>query len=175
MSCDLIVIETGPSGYVRAIPAAPLGLIIAVVKKRKTLGDTCLKVGCNSSKTLLHTSHLFDDAKSHLGDFGITVGEPTLDLQKVITFREESTSGNVKGVEFLLKKNKITAQGASRAGVRSRLRARKVRTECWRRVTLSSPREWRWRRCLALTSTRLTKKEYANFIDTACPSVFRFV
>jgi dihydrolipoamide dehydrogenase len=107
MSYDLIVIGTGPGGYVCAIRAAQLGLRTAVVEKRKTHGGTCLNVGCIPSKALLHASHLFDDAKHHLADLGIGVGEPKLDLSKMMAFKDEGVDGNVKGVEFLLKKNKV--------------------------------------------------------------------
>jgi dihydrolipoyl dehydrogenase len=107
MSYDLIVIGTGPGGYVCAIRAAQLGLKTAVVEKRKTQGGTCLNVGCIPSKALLHASHLFEDAMHHFADFGIAVGEPRLDLQKMMAFKDEGVEGNVKGVEFLLKKNKV--------------------------------------------------------------------
>ena len=107
MSYDLVVIGTGPGGYVCAIRAAQLGLETAVVEKRKTQGGTCLNVGCIPSKALLHASHAFEDAKSHFGDLGIQVGEATLDLQKMMAFKDEGVEGNVKGVEFLLKKNKV--------------------------------------------------------------------
>src|SRR3954451_10954089 len=107
MSYDLIVIGTGPGGYVCAIRAAQLGLRTAVIEKRKTHGGTCLNVGCIPSKALLHASHLFDDAKHHLAELGIGVGEPKLDLSKMMAFKDEGVDGNVKGVEFLLKKNKV--------------------------------------------------------------------
>jgi dihydrolipoamide dehydrogenase len=115
MSYDLIVIGTGPGGYVCAIRAAQLGLKTAVVEKRKTHGGTCLNVGCIPSKALLHASHAFEDAKHHFKDLGIEVGEPKLDLKKMLSFKDEGVDGNVKGVEFLLKKNKVDAfQGAGR-------------------------------------------------------------
>ena len=107
MSYDLIVIGTGPGGYVCAIRAAQLGLETAVVEKRKTQGGTCLNVGCIPSKALLHASHAFEDAKHHFADLGIQLGEPTLDIQKMMAFKDEGVEGNVKGVEFLLKKNKV--------------------------------------------------------------------
>jgi dihydrolipoamide dehydrogenase len=107
MSYDLIVIGTGPGGYVCAIRAAQLGLRTAVVEKRKTHGGTCLNVGCIPSKALLHASHMFDDATHHFAGLGIGVPEPKLDLQTMMAFKQEGVDGNVKGVEFLLKKNKI--------------------------------------------------------------------
>jgi dihydrolipoamide dehydrogenase len=115
MSYDLVVIGTGPGGYVCAIRAAQLGLKTAVVEKRKTHGGTCLNVGCIPSKALLHASEQFQEAKTHLGDLGIAVGEPKLDLEKMMAFKQEGVEGNTKGVEFLLKKNKIDVhQGHAR-------------------------------------------------------------
>jgi dihydrolipoamide dehydrogenase len=109
MSYDLVVIGTGPGGYVCAIRAAQLGLKTAVVEKRKTHGGTCLNIGCIPSKALLHASHSFEDARSHFGDLGISVGEPSFDLAKMMAFKQEGVDGNVKGIEFLFKKNKIDA------------------------------------------------------------------
>lgn len=109
MSYDLIVIGTGPGGYVCAIRAAQLGLKTAVVEKRKTHGGTCLNIGCIPSKALLHTSHLFEEAGSHFDKMGIQVSAPKVDLAKMQAFKQEGVDGNVKGVEFLLKKNKIDA------------------------------------------------------------------
>ncbi|MGO4571915.1 dihydrolipoyl dehydrogenase [Microvirga sp. 2TAF3] len=107
MSYDLIVIGTGPGGYVCAIRAAQLGLKTAVVEKRKTHGGTCLNVGCIPSKALLHASHAFEDANTHFDKLGISVGTPKIDVKKMQTFKQEGVDGNVKGVEFLLKKNKV--------------------------------------------------------------------
>jgi dihydrolipoamide dehydrogenase len=109
MSYDLVVIGTGPGGYVCAIRAAQLGMKVAVVEKRKTHGGTCLNVGCIPSKALLHASELFEEAGRHFGDLGIGVGKPKLDLKKMMAFKDEGVDGNVKGVEFLLKKNKVDA------------------------------------------------------------------
>jgi dihydrolipoamide dehydrogenase len=109
MSYDLIVIGTGPGGYVCAIRAAQLGLKTAVVEKRATHGGTCLNVGCIPSKALLHASELFAEARDHFSDLGIEVSPPKLDLKKMMGFKDEGVSGNVKGVEFLLKKNKVDA------------------------------------------------------------------
>ena len=107
MSYDLVVIGTGPGGYVCAIRAAQLGLKTAVVEKRATHGGTCLNVGCIPSKALLHASHAFEEVTHHLPELGITVGKPKLDLAKMMTFKDEGVSGNVKGIDFLFKKNKI--------------------------------------------------------------------
>lgn len=104
---DLVVIGTGPGGYVCAIRAAQLGLKTAVVEKRKTLGGTCLNIGCIPSKALLHASELFDEAGHAFEGMGIKVGKPKLDLAAMMAFKDEGVDGNVKGVEFLMKKNKI--------------------------------------------------------------------
>src|SRR5918995_2030223 len=109
MSHDLVVIGTGPGGYVCAIRAAQLGLKTAVVEKRRTHGGTCLNVGCIPSKALLHASEEFEAAHGHFAEMGIEVGEPKLDLSRMMAFKQEGVDGNVKGVEFLLKKNKIDA------------------------------------------------------------------
>jgi dihydrolipoamide dehydrogenase len=109
MSYDLIVIGTGPGGYVCAIRAAQLGLKTAVVEKRATFGGTCLNVGCIPSKALLHASELFEEAGHSFAKMGIGVTAPKLDLKAMMAFKDEGVDGNVKGVEFLLKKNKVDA------------------------------------------------------------------
>jgi dihydrolipoamide dehydrogenase len=107
MSYDLIVIGTGPGGYVCAIRAAQLGMKVAVVEKRATHGGTCLNVGCIPSKALLHASELFEEAGHAFAKMGIGVSKPKLDLKQMLAFKDEAIDGNTKGVEFLLKKNKI--------------------------------------------------------------------
>ena len=107
MSYDLIVIGTGPGGYVCAIRAAQLGLKVAVVEKRATHGGTCLNVGCIPSKALLYASELFEEAGHKFADMGIGVSSPKLDLKAMLAFKDKGVDGNVKGVEFLLKKNKV--------------------------------------------------------------------
>ena len=106
---DLVVIGTGPGGYVCAIRAAQLGLKTAVVEKDATFGGTCLNVGCIPSKALLHASELFEEAGHEFGKMGIKVGKPKLDLAAMMKFKDEGVDGNVKGVDFLFKKNKIDA------------------------------------------------------------------
>ena len=106
MSYDLIVIGTGPGGYVCAIRAAQLGMKVAVVEKRATHGGTCLNVGCIPSKALLHASELYEEAHHGFAGMGIQV-EPKLDLKRMLAFKDEGIKGNVDGVAFLLKKNKI--------------------------------------------------------------------
>jgi dihydrolipoamide dehydrogenase len=115
MSYDLIVIGTGPGGYVCAVRAAQLGLKTAVVEKRATLGGTCLNVGCIPSKALLHASHLFEEAGHDFAKMGIGVSVPKLDLAAMMKFKDEGVDGNVKGVDYLMKKNKIdVVYGAGR-------------------------------------------------------------
>ena len=109
MSYDLIVIGTGPGGYVCAIRAAQLGLKTCVVEKRATHGGTCLNVGCIPSKAFLHASELFEEAGHAFAKMGIGVPAPKLDLKQMLAFKQEAVDGNVKGVDYLLKKNKVDA------------------------------------------------------------------
>src|ERR1700694_4168731 len=115
MSYDLIVIGSGPGGYVCAIRAAQLGMKVAVVEKDKTFGGTCLNVGCIPSKAMLHASELYEETAHLFPKMGIKVGKPELDLSAMMKFKDEGVEGNVKGVAFLFKKNKIdTFQGTGR-------------------------------------------------------------
>ena len=115
MAYDLIVIGTGPGGYVCAIRAAQLGLKTAVVEKRATFGGTCLNIGCIPSKALLHASELFEEAGHLFGKMGIAISEPRLDLKAMMAFKDQGVEGNVRGVDFLFKKNKIdTFYGSGR-------------------------------------------------------------
>jgi dihydrolipoamide dehydrogenase len=107
MSYDLVVIGSGPGGYVCAIRAAQLGLKTAVVEKMKTYGGTCLNIGCIPSKALLHASELFDEAGHGFEALGIEVSKPKLNLKAMMGHKQETVDANVKGVEFLLKKNKV--------------------------------------------------------------------
>ncbi|HUG61423.1 MAG TPA: dihydrolipoyl dehydrogenase [Methylomirabilota bacterium] len=104
---DLVVIGTGPGGYVCAIRAAQLGMKVAVVEKRGAHGGTCLNVGCIPSKALLHASELFEEAGHTFAKLGIGVGTPTLDLPAMLAHKDATVKANVSGVDFLLKKNKI--------------------------------------------------------------------
>ncbi|QOZ22555.1 dihydrolipoyl dehydrogenase [Bradyrhizobium sp. CCBAU 51753] len=106
-SYDLVVIGTGPGGYVCAIRAAQLGMKVAVVEKNATLGGTCLNVGCMPSKALLHASEMFEEAAHSFAKMGVSVSAPKLDLPAMMNFKQQGIDGNVKGVEFLMKKNKI--------------------------------------------------------------------
>lgn len=107
MAYDLVVIGTGPGGYVCAVRAAQLGMKVAVVEKNATLGGTCLNVGCMPSKALLHASEMFEEAGHSFAKMGVSVSSPKLDLPAMMNFKQQGIDGNVKGVEFLMKKNKI--------------------------------------------------------------------
>jgi dihydrolipoamide dehydrogenase len=106
MSYDLVVIGTGPGGYVAAIRAAQLGMKVAVVEKRATHGGTCLNVGCIPSKALLHASERYAEAADGFAGMGIKV-KPELDLAAMLAFKDAGVKGNVDGVAFLLRKHKI--------------------------------------------------------------------
>ena len=108
MTYDTIIIGSGPGGYVCAIRAAQLGQKVAMVEKRPTHGGTCLNVGCIPSKALLHASESFEEASHGFAAMGIGV-RPFLDLARMQAFKAEGVKGNVDGVAFLLKKNKIDA------------------------------------------------------------------
>jgi dihydrolipoamide dehydrogenase len=111
---DLIVIGTGPGGYVCAIRAAQLGLKTAVVEKRASFGGTCLNVGCIPSKAMLHASELYEEAGHGFAKMGIEVS-PKLNLKQLLKFKDEAVKGNTDGVAYLMKKNKIaTHQGTGR-------------------------------------------------------------
>ena len=107
MTYDLIVIGTGPGGYVCAIRAAQLGLKVAVVEKRKTFGGTCLNIGCIPSKALLYASEKFEEVAHDFPALGISVGKPKLDLKAMMKHKDDTVASNVNGVSFLFKKNKI--------------------------------------------------------------------
>lgn len=107
MAYDLVVIGTGPGGYVCAIKAAQLGMKVAVVEKRATFGGTCLNVGCIPSKALLHASEVFAHAKHGMAELGVEVSGTTLNLEKMMGHKDATVKANVDGVAFLFKKNKI--------------------------------------------------------------------
>jgi dihydrolipoamide dehydrogenase len=105
---DLIVIGAGPGGYVCAIRAAQLGLKVACVEKRATLGGTCLNVGCIPSKAMLQSSENFEEMGHHAAQHGILIEGVKLDLARMQARKTEVVTANVRGVEFLFKKNKVT-------------------------------------------------------------------
>lgn len=112
---DLVVIGSGPGGYVCAIRAAQLNLKVAVVEKRSTYGGTCLNIGCIPSKALLYATEMLDEAKHHFDTLGIEVAAPTVDVDKLMRHKMKTVDSTVKGVAFLFKKNGIVGyHGAGR-------------------------------------------------------------
>jgi dihydrolipoamide dehydrogenase len=107
-SFDTIIIGAGPGGYVCAIRAAQLGLKVAVVEGRDTLGGTCLNVGCIPSKALLHATHSLHEVHENFEKMGLMGGAPTVDWLKMQAYKADVVNGNTKGIEFLFKKNKVT-------------------------------------------------------------------
>ncbi len=112
---DLVVIGAGPGGYVAAIRAAQLGMSVACVDARETLGGTCLNIGCIPSKALLHSSELFAEARDGLKEHGIRTGEVSLDLKVLMGRKDKVVDALTKGIAFLFRKNKVTRiTGAAR-------------------------------------------------------------
>lgn len=107
MSYDVIIIGSGPGGYVCAVKAAQLGLKVAVVEKRATYGGTCLNVGCIPSKALLHASEMYHHAAHGMDALGVELAAPKLNLAKMMAHKDATVRSNVEGVSFLFKKNKI--------------------------------------------------------------------
>ena len=107
MAYDVVVIGSGPGGYVCAIKCAQLGLKTAIVEKQATLGGTCLNIGCIPSKALLQASEMFVEAEHTLPKMGVNVGKPKLDLKAMMAHKDATVKANVDGVAFLMKKNKI--------------------------------------------------------------------
>lgn len=107
MAYDVVVIGSGPGGYVCAIKAAQLGLKVAVVEKRETFGGTCLNIGCIPSKALLHASEMFAEAGHSFDTLGVEIPAPKLNLGKMMAHKDTTVSANVGGIAFLFKKNKI--------------------------------------------------------------------
>ena len=104
---DVIVVGAGPGGYVAAIRSAQLGLKTACVESRKTLGGTCLNVGCIPSKSLLNASEMYHKAQKEFKNLGIEVTDLKLNLSRMMANKNKSVLTLTKGVEFLFKKNKI--------------------------------------------------------------------
>ena len=101
---DLLVIGSGPGGYVAAIKAAQLGMDVACVEKYDTFGGTCLNVGCIPSKALLESSHRFEEAKHDLEAHGVIVNDVELDLEKMMGHKQKTVDSSTKGIEFLFGK-----------------------------------------------------------------------
>lgn len=106
---DVTIIGSGPGGYVAAIRAAQLGLKVAVVEKDPSFGGTCLNIGCIPSKALLHATELFVEARDHFDTLGIDIDGPRLNLPQMMGHKDDVVKSNTQGVEYLFKKNKITA------------------------------------------------------------------
>src|SRR6201988_4411740 len=107
MAYDLVDIGTGPGGYVCAVRAAQLGMKVAVVEKDPTPGGNCLNVGGMPSNALLPASEMFEEAAHSFAKMGVAVSAPKRDLPSMMNFKQQGIDGNVKGVEFLMKKNKV--------------------------------------------------------------------
>ncbi len=107
MQYDVIIIGSGPGGYVAAIRCAQLGLKTAIIEKYNTFGGTCLNVGCIPSKALLDSSEHYHNAAHHFGEHGINLSNLSLDLKQMIARKDDVISQNVAGIAFLFKKNKI--------------------------------------------------------------------
>ncbi|MBL4767096.1 MAG: dihydrolipoyl dehydrogenase [Rhodobacteraceae bacterium] len=104
---DVIIIGSGPGGYVCAIRCAQLGLKTAVVEGRDTLGGTCLNIGCIPSKALLHASHMLHEAEHNFAAMGLKGKSPSVDWKQMLAYKQNTIDTNTKGIEFLFKKNKI--------------------------------------------------------------------
>jgi dihydrolipoamide dehydrogenase len=108
MNPDVVVIGGGPGGYVAAIRAAQLGLTTVCVEKDKTLGGTCVNVGCIPSKALLQSTEHYEFINAHAGEHGLVVGNVSVDLTRMLKRKDDVVAQNTRGLEFLFKKNKIT-------------------------------------------------------------------
>ena len=106
-SYDVIVIGSGPGGYVCAIRCAQLGLKTACVEGRETLGGTCLNVGCIPSKAMLHATHMLHEAEHNFATMGLKGKAPSVDFKQMLKYKEETIAQNTGGIEFLFKKNKV--------------------------------------------------------------------
>ena len=105
---DLIVIGSGPGGYVAAIRAAQLGFKTAIIEKYPTMGGTCLNVGCIPSKAMLDSSEHFHNAVHNFENHGISVQSPTADIARMVERKNEVVDQTTKGIQFLMDKNKVT-------------------------------------------------------------------
>jgi dihydrolipoamide dehydrogenase len=107
MKYDIIVIGSGPGGYIAAVRASQLGKKVAIIEKYSTLGGTCLNVGCIPSKALLDSSHHYYDAVHHFAEHGISVSTPTFDFSKMIERKANVVETTTAGIKYLMDKNKI--------------------------------------------------------------------
>ena len=106
-SYDVIIIGSGPGGYVSAIRCAQLGMKVACVEGRETLGGTCLNVGCIPSKAMLHATHMLHEAEHNFATMGLKGKAPSVDWKQMLTYKDETIAQNTGGIEFLFKKNKV--------------------------------------------------------------------
>src|SRR5487761_1101724 len=106
-SYDVIVIGAGPGGYVAAIRAAQLGLSVACIEKRESLGGTCLNIGCIPSKALLQSSEKYAETRGALAQHGIAVGGVTLDLKTMMARKDKVVAAYTRGISFLFRKNEV--------------------------------------------------------------------
>src|SRR5579862_2959022 len=104
---DVVIIGGGPGGYNAAIRAAQLGLSVACVEKRETLGGTCLNIGCIPSKALLQSSEKYAEAQHALAQHGVTIGGVGLDLKTMMARKDKVVAENTRGIGFLFRKNKV--------------------------------------------------------------------
>ena len=107
MSYDVAIIGAGPGGYVAAIRCAQLEMNVVLIEKDSTLGGTCLNVGCIPSKALLDSSEHFHIAVERFAEHGIKINPPKVDMPQMIKRKNEVVETTVKGVDFLMKKNKV--------------------------------------------------------------------
>src|ERR1700675_39141 len=108
VDCDVAIIGGGPGGYVAAIRAGQLGLNTVCIEMDKTLGGTCVNVGCIPSKALLTSSEHYEFARLHAAEHGVTIGDVKLDLATMMKRKDTVVGQNTKGVEYLFRKNKVT-------------------------------------------------------------------
>lgn len=107
-SFDVVIVGSGPGGYICAIRCGQLGLKTAIIEKEKTLGGTCLNIGCIPSKALLDSSEHYAQALHELSDHGVEVGKVKLNLPTMLKRKDKVVSDLTGGVQFLMKKNKVT-------------------------------------------------------------------
>ena len=131
---DLIIIGAGPGGYVAAIRAAQLGMKVACIEKEKTLGGTCLNIGCIPSKALLNSSEKFIEFKNHAEEHGIKAGKVDLDLSKLMQRKDKIVKQLTAGIGFLFKKNKITHLN----GTASFIDKQNIKVQSSKELTLSA-------------------------------------
>ena len=104
---DVVVIGSGPGGYVASIRAAQLGLKVACIEGQSTLGGTCLNVGCIPSKALLHCSQNFFDSINKFSKMGIDISKPTINWSKMQDYKQSMIDQNTQGISYLFKKNNV--------------------------------------------------------------------